>query len=45
MEWQANDISYHGYMRFEFDQQASGKYAEEDMVTILNTPYNVSYNF
>nr|QUP79610.1 sensory neuron membrane protein 2 [Monochamus saltuarius] len=40
VEWQANDISYHGYMRFEFDQQASGKCAEEDMVTILNTPYN-----
>ncbi|KAJ8959299.1 hypothetical protein NQ318_021985 [Aromia moschata] len=41
IEWNSTDtISYFGYMRFEFDKDASGTNSEEDSVTILNTPYN-----
>ncbi|CAH1366562.1 sensory neuron membrane protein 2-like isoform X2 [Tenebrio molitor] len=40
IEWNSDEISYYDYMKFEFDQNASGKLSDEDAVTILNSPFN-----
>ncbi|VEN39166.1 unnamed protein product [Callosobruchus maculatus] len=33
------EISYNEYQRYEFDKEASGKYNEDDVVTVMNSPY------
>nr|WJJ63368.1 sensory neuron membrane protein 2a [Pachyrhinus yasumatsui] len=42
VEWNrtSDEISYYEYEKYEFDQEASGMLTENDMVTILNVPYN-----
>nr|XP_023025981.1 sensory neuron membrane protein 2 [Leptinotarsa decemlineata] len=34
-----DDISYYSYMRYEFDEEASGVYTDDLKVTIFNTAY------
>ncbi|XP_044258619.1 sensory neuron membrane protein 2-like [Tribolium madens] len=40
IEWNDDEISYYDYMKFEFDKEASGKLSDEDVLTILNSPFN-----
>nr|CAI5832878.1 unnamed protein product [Callosobruchus analis] len=35
----SGEISYDEYSIFRFDKEASGKYSEDDVVTVLNSPY------
>ncbi|CAH1970327.1 unnamed protein product [Acanthoscelides obtectus] len=40
VKWDTPDeISYNDYQTYHFDKEASGRHTEDDIVTVLNTPY------